>query len=163
MIPWKNFSGRFKYLDSLGKFVVVVALADGFSFPEVSRTFHESTRKLWLKVYSDKEKGESSSAEQHALHKDCSSSCQQTCIVVHMQSTWWVSPGWSSCTCISSVKSFRDYAVCHNSTVNGTRGYHLMGCENRTFTLFVTIKCQHEAFVWCNVSWHWSGKTVIDD
>ena len=49
-IPWKNLSGCFKYLDSLGKFVVV-ALADGFSFPEVPRAFHESTRKLWLKVY----------------------------------------------------------------------------------------------------------------
>ena len=30
--PWTNFgtfSGRFKYLDSLEKFVVIVALADG--------------------------------------------------------------------------------------------------------------------------------------
>ena len=48
-IPWKNFSSRFKYLDSLEKFVVVVvvvALVDGCSFPEVRRTFHESTRKL---------------------------------------------------------------------------------------------------------------------
>ena len=48
-IPWKKFSGHFKYLNSLEKFVVavvVVALADGCSFPEVHRTFHESTQKL---------------------------------------------------------------------------------------------------------------------
>ena len=51
-IPWKKLSGRFKYLDSLEKFVVVVvALADGCSFPEVPRTFHESTLDLLLKVY----------------------------------------------------------------------------------------------------------------
>ena len=52
-IPWKKVSGRFNYLNSLDKFVVVVvvALADGCSFPEVDRTFHESTQKLWLKVY----------------------------------------------------------------------------------------------------------------
>ena len=44
--PWKRFSGRFKYLDSLEKFVVVVVVvapADGCSFPEVQRTFHENT------------------------------------------------------------------------------------------------------------------------
>ena len=51
-IPWKKLSGRFKYLDSLEKFVVVVAvvavvaLADGCSFPENHRTFHESTLDL---------------------------------------------------------------------------------------------------------------------
>ena len=40
-IPWKKFPGHFKYLDSLEKFVVVVAaLADGCSFPELqSSTF----------------------------------------------------------------------------------------------------------------------------
>ena len=51
-IPWKKLSGRFKYLDSLEKFVVVVAvvavvaLADGCSFPENHRTVHESTLDL---------------------------------------------------------------------------------------------------------------------
>ena len=41
-IPWKKFPGHFKYLDSLEKFVVVVvvvAQADGYSFPEVHRKF----------------------------------------------------------------------------------------------------------------------------
>ena len=51
-IHWKKFSGHYKYLDSLGKIVVVVvvvALANGCSFSELGRTFHESTRKLSLK------------------------------------------------------------------------------------------------------------------
>ena len=49
-IPCKKFSGRFKYLDSLEKFVVVVALADGCSFPEVHRTFHFMRAPQWIRT-----------------------------------------------------------------------------------------------------------------
>ena len=44
----EKISGRFKYLNSLKTVVVVVvvALADGCSFPEIYRTFHKSTQKL---------------------------------------------------------------------------------------------------------------------
>ena len=106
---------------------------------------------------------ESSSAEQYVLHKDHSIRCQLISFVVHKQSTWWLTPGWSICTCGSSAKFFPDYTHWHNSTVNGTWCYHPMEYQNGTFTLSVLIKCQHKAIVWCSVSWQWSGKTVHNE
>ena len=80
------------------------------------------------------------------LHKNRSSSFQQTSFVVHKQFMWWVRPGWSICACGSSAKFFLDYAHCHSSKVNGTWCCHPMEYQNRTFTLFVPIKCQLKPF-----------------